>query len=179
MGEAAPPVQAAGRNGSSLPVSALNTHHFLSIPPPEDSKSQERKSLAYVWSHDLPLVEGLGEGSWLTVSDHREWGRGVSTMALKQRWERCQEQPQMSSLAGKSKEKRTVDSKGVRGPAGNLGKTRKQGEMNKQEESMDVRTWYREEKPDFRKRKSSFCLRSRSQTISEKCWEVGREKRKW
>ena len=48
MGEAAPPKQAAGRNGHCSPLSALNTHHLLSVPPPEDSESQERKSLAYI-----------------------------------------------------------------------------------------------------------------------------------
>ena len=179
MGEAAPPMQAAGRNGSSLPVSARNTHHFLSIPPPEDSKSRERKSLAYVWSHDLPRVEGLGEGSWLTVSDHRDEGGESPSWPWNRDGRGVGKQPQMPSLAGKPKEKRAVDSKGMGGPAGNLGKTRRQGETNKQEKSMDVRTWHREEKPDFRRRKSSFRLRSRSQTISEKCWEVGREKRKW
>lgn len=61
-------------------------------------------------------------------------------MALKQRWERGQEAASDVITGRKSKERRTVDSKGVRrGPAGNLGKTRKQGETNKQEKSMDVR----------------------------------------
>lgn len=48
MGEAALPMQVAGRNGHCSPESALNTHHLLSVPPPEDSESQERKSLAYI-----------------------------------------------------------------------------------------------------------------------------------
>lgn len=44
----------------------------------------------------------------------------------------------MSSLAGKPREDSGLRVR--RGPAGNLGKTRKQEEMNKQEKSMDGRT---------------------------------------